>query len=393
MSYSVFSRERRVSRVSTWLIVLLVGLVGVLVYRQLVNRSPLFNPYATPRAITPRGDLSSDEKTTIELFHEVASSVVHITAVALQQNVVTMDVLAIPAGSGSGFIWDQQGHIVTNLHVIRDSSGATVTLADNSNWNARLVGFDAANDLAVLKIDAPPNVLKPLAIGTSHDLQVGQRVFAIGSPFEFDHTLTTGIISGLNRSIETPSGRLSGAVQTDAAINPGNSGGPLLDSAARLIGVNTAIATQSGGSHGIGFAVPVDVVNASVPDLIRDGRITRPWLGIFFREKAGTILASLPGVVVEQVVPGSPAHRAGIIPMQRLPNGSVAVGDLIIAVDQQRIDTGRDLLDALSRYSAGDTIVLKVIRGEQTIEIPVLLELMPEEIPGEGAQPEQAPDR
>lgn len=366
----------RRSRMSVWLVLLLLGLTSVVVYRQLFWLTPLFDRNAEPRAITPRGDLASDEKSTIELFREVAPSVVHITAVSLQQNTATMDVFAVPAGTGSGFVWDRQGHIVTNLHVVRDSSGATVTLADNSNWSAQVVGVDRANDLAVLKIDAEPARLKPISVGSSHDLQVGQRVFAIGSPFEFDHTLTTGIISGLNRTIGTPSGRIHGAIQTDAAINPGNSGGPLLDSAGRLIGVNTAIATESGGSHGVGFSVPVDIVNATVPDLIQDGRISRPWLGIVFREKSGPMTDGLTGLLVQDVIPGSPADRAGVLPIRRVEEVLV-LGDILLKIDSVDINRGRDLIDYLGRRKPGDTVKLTLNRHGQVVEIPVLLETLP----------------
>jgi S1-C subfamily serine protease len=193
--------------------------------------------------VTPRGDFAEDEKTTIELFARVSPSVVHITTEAIHRNIITSDIRRTRAGTGSGFVWDRAGHIVTNLHVIEDAQAATVTLADNTSYPARLVGFDPLTDLAVLKIEADAARLQPILIGSSHDLHVGQKVFAIGSPYEFDQTLTTGIISGLNRQIGTDRTQLYGAIQTDAAINPGNSGGPLLDSAGRLIGVNTAIVT------------------------------------------------------------------------------------------------------------------------------------------------------
>src|SRR5262245_59851892 len=226
----------------------------------------LRNPNAAPRTITPRGALNAEERATIALFRQASPSVVYITTVARQRDFFSLNIAEIPQGSGSGFIWDQEGHIITNFHVIQGASGDKVTLADHSVWDAQLVGVAPDHDLAVLSIKAPKNQLRPLALGTSADLEVGQSVFAIGNPFGLDQTLTTGIISALGREINATTGRtIAGVIQTDAAINPGNSGGPLLDSAGRLIGVNTAIFSPSGSYSGIGFAVPVDTVNRIVP--------------------------------------------------------------------------------------------------------------------------------
>ncbi|HID20894.1 MAG TPA: trypsin-like serine protease, partial [Planctomycetaceae bacterium] len=199
---------------------------------------PLHDPNAQPRAITPRGDLAEDEKTTIAIFKQASDSVAYITTLAMRMDVLRLDLFEIPQGTGSGIVWDARGHIVTNFHVIQGANAARVTLADNSVWNARLVGADADHDLAVLKIGAPPGRLRPIAIGTSHDLQVGQKVFAIGNPFGLDHTLTTGVISALGRQIRSVSGMpIRGVIQTDAAINPGNSGGPLVNADGQVIGV------------------------------------------------------------------------------------------------------------------------------------------------------------
>ncbi|MDA1163680.1 MAG: trypsin-like peptidase domain-containing protein [Planctomycetota bacterium] len=366
------------SRINVWLVVLLLGLTGVLIYRQAFWHSSLLNPSADSRAITPRGDLAADELSTIELFQRVSPAVVHVTSVAVLRNVFTMDVREMRAGTGSGFIWDTDGHIVTNLHVIREGQGAVVTLADNSNHSARLVGFDAANDLAVLKIDVPAGMLMPILIGESSNLKVGQKVFAIGSPFEFDHTLTTGVIGGLNRTFGTESGTIHNAIQTDAAINPGNSGGPLLDSAGRLIGVNTAIVSESGGSHGIGFAIPVDLVNVAVPDLIRTGTISRPWLGVVVREDYADRQTGQPGMLVQQVVTDGPADKAGILPIRRGETLDTLPGDRIVAINEDPIHTARDLLDLLTRYRAGDTITVTILRDGKSQDIQVLLEAMPE---------------
>ena len=372
----------RGSAINTWLIVLLLGLVGVLVYRQVFRLSPLFSPGAESRTVTPRGDFAEDEKTTIELFEKVSPSVVHITTEAIHRNIFTSDIRRTPAGTGSGFVWDNAGHIVTNLHVIEDAQAATVTLADNTSYPARLVGFDPLTDLAVLKIEADAARLLPIQIGSSDDLRVGQKVFAIGSPYEFDHTLTTGIISGLNRKIGTDRTQLYGAIQTDAAINPGNSGGPLLDSAGRLMGVNTAIVSESGGSHGIGFAVPVDLVNVAVPDLVRDGEISRPWMGVALRNNPrvynsdGQVVA-LPGVMVVQVAPGGPADQAGLVSLEWRSDGQFQA-DLIVAIAGQKVNSLGELVHVLSQHRPGDQVTFTVLRGQLEHDFQMTLTEMPQ---------------
>ena len=244
------------------------------------------DPNAVPRVVTPRGDLAAEEKSNIELFRLSSPSVVYITRLAMRRDRFSLNMFEIPQGTGSGFVWNNLGHIITNFHVVQGTSSLRITLADNSEWDARVVGVSPDQDLAVLFINAPRTRLKPIAIGQSANLQVGQRVFAIGNPFGLDQTLTTGIISALGREIDGVSGRkISGVIQTDAAINPGNSGGPLLDSAGRLIGVNTAIFSPSGSNAGIGFAVPVDTVNRVAPQLIRHGRVIRPGLGIHVADR------------------------------------------------------------------------------------------------------------
>ncbi|MEY3295259.1 MAG: hypothetical protein RLZZ451_1307, partial [Pseudomonadota bacterium] len=290
---------------------------------------------AQPRAVTPRGPLAADELAHIELFRKASPSVVHITSLGAQRDVFSMNVQQVPRGTGTGFVWDASGHIVTNFHVIQGANGAKVTLADQSTYDATLVGAFPDRDLAVLKIDAAKDKLPPLALGTSRDLQVGQRVYAIGNPFGLDQTLTIGIVSALNREIESFNNRtIRGVVQTDAAINPGNSGGPLLDSAGRLIGVNTQIASPSGASAGIGFAIPVDEVNRIVPRLIRDGRFVRPALGVTAGPPQLQRALRLPkGVAVVQVGRNSPAARAGLQPFTRGSRGEVVMGDVITAIN------------------------------------------------------------
>jgi S1-C subfamily serine protease len=292
---------------------------------------------AAPLPIVARGDLAADERSNIDVFKRVSPSVVHITTLA-SARWLAFDVMEIPRGTGSGFIWDREGHVVTNFHVIQGGSGARVTLNDQRTYPAALVGVFPDRDLAVLRIDAPRDRLTPIMVGESRNLQVGQKVYAIGNPFGLDQSLTTGIVSALEREIQSATGRpIRGVIQTDTAINPGNSGGPLLDSAGRLIGVNTAIYSPSGANAGIGFAIPVDEVNRVVPRLIRDGRFARPTLGIQAAPPAfGKSLGLPDGVIVVGTVPGSPAAAAGIRPFARAADGSLVVGDVITAVDGEK---------------------------------------------------------
>lgn len=324
---------------------------------------------AAPRAVTPRGPLGADEKANIALFKSASPSVVHITTLEYARDFFSLDVMQIPRGTGSGFVWDEQGRIVTNFHVIQDANAATITLHDQSIWKARLVGAFPDRDLAVLQIDAPREKLTPIPIGTSRDLVVGQRVYAIGNPFGLDQTLTTGIISALNREIESVTQRkIRGVIQTDAAINPGNSGGPLLDSAGLLIGVNTSIFSPSGASAGIGFAIPVDEVNRIVPRLIRDGKFERPVLGAQYAP--AQLLPALglkKGVAVLDVVQGGPAGIAGLKPFTRDVFGNIVIGDVIIAIDDRAIENMDELFEALEAHQPGDVVILTVLRGKKQV--------------------------
>ncbi|HWP58775.1 MAG TPA: trypsin-like peptidase domain-containing protein [Candidatus Acidoferrales bacterium] len=367
-------RSRHARKLWPVLVLLLLAAVGGKWWSQAASTS---GPAPTPRPVTPRGELDADEKATIALFRQASPSVVHITTIAVRRDLFTLNLLQIPEGTGSGFIWDEAGNIVTNFHVIQNAAGAEVTLADHSQWKARLVGVAPDKDLAVIRIDAPRARLRPIPIGTSKDLLVGQKVFAIGNPFGLDQTLTRGIISALGREIDSVTGRpIQGVIQTDAAINPGNSGGPLLDSAGRLIGMNTAIYSPSGASAGIGFAIPVDTINRLVPELIRYGKITRPGLGVQLAEDQIAQQLGIPGPLVVAVNPGSAAARAGIRPTRRDQYGRVRLGDIVIAVDGKKVTSTNDLFLALERYRVGDTVTLTVLRDGKQEQIKVTLEAL-----------------
>ncbi len=355
----------------------LLAIAGVVGWLLLQTFQPApHDPKALSRPIEARGDLAGDEKNTIDIFRNAAPSVVYITSIAVRRNLFSLNVYEIPQGTGSGFIWDTQGRIVTNYHVISDASRLEVTLADRSSWKAVLVGAAPDRDIAVLQISAPVDKLRPLAIGESKNLLVGQKVFAIGNPFGLDQTLTTGVVSALGREITAVTGRtIRDVIQTDAAINPGNSGGPLLDSAGRLIGVNTAIYSPSGASSGIGFAVPVGEVNRVVPQIISRGKVIRPGLGITLANRHLTEELGLGGVLVLKVLPGSTAEKAGLRGTTQVRDGLV-VGDVILAVNNKKVTDYDMLRDELERYEVGETVVLSVLRDAVTIDIKVALEAM-----------------
>ncbi|WP_300452228.1 trypsin-like peptidase domain-containing protein [Accumulibacter sp.] len=333
---------------------------------------------ALPRTVSARGDLAADEKATIELFENARDSVVFITTRAQVRDFWTRNVFTVPRGTGSGFIWDDAGHVVTNFHVIENASEASVKLADGRSYRAFLIGVSPAHDIAVLRIGVGFKRPPPVHLGTSTDLKVGQKVFAIGNPFGLDWTLTSGIVSALDRSLGGDNGNtIEHLIQTDAAINPGNSGGPLLDSAGRLIGINTAIYSPSGTSAGIGFAVPVDTVNRVVPQLIAGGRYIRPALGIEADESLNTRLKRIlgvEGVVILRVVPGSAAAAAGLTGATLSPDGGIVAGDIITAVDGQPVDSLARLLGRLDERRVGETVRLKVLRSGREVEVAVALQ-------------------
>ncbi len=338
------------------------------------SSQPSTPPAVQSRTVTARGDLAEDEKSTIELFRRCSPSVAYITSITRQQ--FLWDITEDTQGTGSGFIWDTDGHIVTNFHVIQDADSIRVTLADQSDWKATLIGAAPEKDLAVLWIPATPDKLQPIILGTSKDLQVGQRVYAIGNPFGLDQTLTTGIVSALGRTIPAADNRkIDGVIQTDAAINPGNSGGPLLDSAGRLIGINAAIASTTGSYAGIGFAVPVDTVSQFVPQLIRHGRIVRPHIGIALADDRITQRLGLEGALIVNVEQGSAAEQAGLRGTRRDIDGSLILGDVIQSVNGQKTVDSGDLMNSLERFKPGDVVHLGILRnGETRREVDVRLE-------------------
>jgi S1-C subfamily serine protease len=334
------------------------------------------------QASTPQQGLSQDERANIAVFRDAAPAVVFITTSSLAVERFTMRPLEIPEGSGSGFMWDDKGHVVTNYHVVQlatRKSGVrlSVTLYDQNSYEARVVGVAPHKDLAVLKIDAPTDVLSGLPLGESSNLLVGQKVFAIGNPFGFDHTLTTGVISGLGREIQSVTRRpIQGVIQTDAAINPGNSGGPLLDSAGRLIGVNTAIYSPSGAYAGIGFAVPADTIASIVPQLLKYGRVIRPGLGVAIVPDHVSRRFLTSGALISQVEPGSAAARAGLVGTRADLFGRVIIGDAIVAIDDHRIDDSNDLHRALDDHRVGDEVIVTATRNNAERQLRLTLQAL-----------------
>ncbi len=358
----------------------LAAIAVILVWRGPPDISGWFQPKpdATPRVVAARGDLAADEKSTIDLFEKSRGSVVYITTKAEVRDFWTRNVFSVPRGTGSGFIWDDAGHVITNYHVIENASEATVKLADGRDYKAALVGASPAHDIAVLKIGVGFKRPPPVPLGTSHDLKVGQKVYAIGNPFGLDWTLTTGIVSALDRSLGGDNGgTIEHLIQTDAAINPGNSGGPLLDSAGRLIGINTAIYSPSGASAGIGFAVPVDTVNRVVPQLIKGGKYIRPALGIEVDDGVNQRIAELrgvQGVVILRISPGSAAEAAGLKGATVSRDGGIVPGDTIVAIAGKPVDGVGKLLSTLDDHKVGDVVKVTVLREGKKVDVDVALQ-------------------
>jgi S1-C subfamily serine protease len=333
---------------------------------------------AAPRPVVPRRELMADEQAVIGLFEAAKGSVVFISTQERVLDYWTRNVMTVPRGTGSGFIWDEQGHVVTNLHVVQGGSSAVVKLSDGRDFEATFVGGSETHDIAVLKIVAAKDAPAPIPVGSSSDVQVGQKVFAIGNPFGLDWTLTTGIVSALDRSLGEEDGRvIQHLIQTDAAINPGNSGGPLLDSAGRLIGMNTAIFSPSGASAGIGFAVPVDTINRVAPELIANGRYAPPSLGIEVDEMLSRAVArqlGVQGAAIARVQQGGTGDRAGLRGARLERRNSIVPGDVIVAVNGKAVDSGALLSARLDDYKPGETVRLKVWRDGKEIELSAELQ-------------------
>ena len=333
------------------------------------------DPTAQPRPVAAPADPTSEEKNRIEVFSKAKVSVVNISSARLVRNRLTMDIQQVPRGTGTGFIWDEKGRVVTNYHVVKGADRVLVTLDDHTVANVAQVRYDEARDLAVLWTDIPESKRKPIPLGESAKLQVGQGVLAIGNPFGLDQSLSAGIISALSREMKSEEGQiLRGLIQTDAAINPGNSGGPLLDTSGRLIGVNTAIISPSGASAGIGFAIPADLVNRVVPRLISGAREPRPSLGIVEAPDQWTKQRGLNGVLIIDVLPDSPAQKAKLRPTRRDESGNIRWGDLIIGIDQHKVRSANELYTLLAdEYKVGQEATLHILRDGENQEIQLTL--------------------
>jgi protease Do-like 1, chloroplastic len=333
-------------------------------------------PEGRPRPVAPPPpELGADERATMAVFDKVSRSVVFISNTAIQRDFWSLDTMEVPQGSGSGFVWNKQGHIVTNFHVIYGANSIKATLGDGAEYKAAVIGVDPDHDLAVLQIQAPADVLWPVTVGTSRDLRVGQKVLAIGNPFGLDHTLTTGVVSALGRTIKSLSNRtIEAVIQTDAAINPGNSGGPLLDGSGRVVGVNTQIVSPSGAFAGIGFAVPMDTVNRIVPELIKHGKLIRPGLGVSLVPDAMVRRWGIKGLVIGKVWGAGAADRAGLRGARETVNGRVELGDVIVAVGGKPVATVDDLLDVMEDHRVGDQVTVEILRGNRRERVPVTLQ-------------------
>jgi S1-C subfamily serine protease len=357
-------------RITNLLLIALLIVVGVYVAQPQIDRW-LYSA-STPRTVAPRGNLSDLERSTIELFQRVSPSVVQVVGRAAGGESSPMEGEGVAAQTGTGFVWDPAGHVVTNNHVVQGTDEIAVRFDSGQVMRAQVVGTAPNYDLAVLRVESTRGLPAPIAIGTSDDLKVGQSVFAIGNPFGLDESLTTGVISALKRRLPTSGGReISNVIQTDAAINPGNSGGPLLDSAGRLIGVNTAIISPSGTSAGIGFAIPIDVVNRVVPEIISKGYVPTPGIGIVAANEALATRAGIEGVAIVQTVPGSSAEQAGLRGMEA---NTRALGDVIVGVNGKPVRRLADLTDELERVGVGNKVTLSVKRDgqERSVEVAVM---------------------
>jgi S1-C subfamily serine protease len=295
----------------------------------------------------------------MEIYQKASAAVVHVTNTALRRSFFSRNVEEIPRGAGTGFIWDKNGLIVTNFHVIQGANRLIIELQDRSEWQAEVIGIAPEKDLAVLRIEAPAEQLSTLPLGDSSELEVGRKVLAIGNPFGLDTTLTTGVVSAVGREIDSTSNRkIRNVIQTDAAINPGNSGGPLLNSLGQLVGVNTAIYSPSGASAGIGFAIPVNTVKEVVPQLISYGRLFRPVIGFELASDSWSQHYGIQGIPVVRVFPGMPAESAGMSGAWRNRRGEIVLGDIITALDDKAVTSNDDYFSYMESKRPGDEVVV-----------------------------------
>lgn len=372
MKNSSFTNPKMVKLARILIIIVIVWIVADFFG---IKPTSFFRPKVGMRPVEqPIGDLGADERANIEVFERVSPSVTYITNKRLQRDYFSFNVMEVPQGTGSGFLWDDKGHVVTNFHVVYEADEIEVRLQDGKSYDADIVGAAPDHDLVVLQINATNLDISPVMIGSSSDLRVGQKVLAIGNPFGLDSTLTTGVISALGRTIQSMTKRnIHDVIQTDAAINPGNSGGPLLDSFGRLIGVNTAIISPSGTYAGVGFAVPVDTVNRIVTKLINHGKVGRPGFGISLIPDHIMSRIGIEGVGILEVFKGSSADDAGLREVKRLSNGRIDMGDIIIEVDGSKVRGSSDLVRILDRHEVGDEVDILIVRDnvEKAVRIVI----------------------
>ena len=373
MQNSSFTHPKMVKLARILIIIVIVWIVADFFG---IKPTSFFQPKIGMRPVTqPMGDLGADERANIEVFERISPSVTYITNKRLQRDYFSFNVMEIPQGTGSGFLWDSNGHIVTNFHVVYEADEIEVRLQDGKSYDADVVGADPDHDLVVLQINATNLNISPVMIGSSNDLRVGQKVLAIGNPFGLDSTLTTGVISALGRTIQSMTKRyIHDVIQTDAAINPGNSGGPLLDSFGRLIGVNTAIISPSGTYSGVGFAVPVDTVNRIVTKLINHGKVGRPGFGISLIPEHIMSRIGIEGVGILEVFKGSSAEEAGLREVKQLSNGRIEMGDIIIEVDGSHVKNSTDLVRILDRHEVGDEVDIVIIRKNVKKPVRIIIQ-------------------
>ena len=354
------------------------AVIGVLGFQQVSKRLPFGSAsISTPSPITDPS-LATDEQNNIEVYKATSPGVVYIQSTTIQTDFYGLFTRPVE-GAGSGSIIDEQGDILTNFHVIANAEKLTVSFGSGKTYPAKVIGKDPDTDLAVIRLsETPKEPLTIIPLGDSDKLIVGQKVLAIGNPFGLDRTLTTGVISGLQRPIRAQNGRpIEGAIQTDASINPGNSGGPLLDSHGRMIGINSQIESPSGASAGVGFAIPVSIAKRIVPQLIRDGEIRRPKLGISPRDVESlqnqVRMPVTSGVLIVSVLPGGAAANAGLRGVVQTENGDLELGDIIVAIDGEKVDSNDDLFKILDKHKVGDTVSLEIFRQGRRTTVPVRL--------------------